>query len=50
MLLAAEQAPRAVSLDNAALAGWEYSAVERLLWIRFVNTAGPRELRVTWNR
>lgn len=50
VLLAAEQAPRDVALDNAALAGWEYSAVERLLWIRFVNTAGPRELRVTWNR
>jgi hypothetical protein len=46
MLLESTQAPHAVTLDGKNLRTFEYSAKERLLWIRFENQAQPQELSV----
>ncbi len=46
MLLESPKPPQAVILDGKNLTAFEYSAREKLLWIRFENTAAPRELTV----
>ena len=46
MLLESIKAPRTVTLAGKSLATFEYSAKERLLWIRFANDVVPRELVV----
>jgi hypothetical protein len=48
VLFRASKPPRSISLGTEALANWEYSSAEKLLWIRFQNTAAPRPLRVTF--
>jgi hypothetical protein len=46
LLLESPKAPRMVTLDGRALESFDYSAPEKLLWIRFENDAHPRELTV----
>ena len=46
MLLDSSKAPRAVTLDGENLPAYDYSAKEKLLWIRFENLAKPRKLSV----
>ena len=45
-LLESVQAPRAITLDGQAVKTFNYSPEQRLLWIRFENTASPHELAV----
>jgi hypothetical protein len=44
LLLRAPAAPTSVTLAEQPLHSFEYSAKDRLLWIRFANEARPREL------
>jgi hypothetical protein len=37
-----------VTLAGQPCESFEYSAAERLLWIRFPNEAKPRELAIKW--
>jgi hypothetical protein len=46
LLLYAPKPPRKMVLANQAVTDFEYSVAEKLLWIRFPNKAGPRELAV----
>ena len=46
VLVESPQPPQAVTLAGKNLATFEYSATERLLWIRFENDVVPRELAV----
>jgi hypothetical protein len=46
LLLRADKAPRKVLLAGEPLNSFKYSATDQLLWIRFPNSATPRELRV----
>ncbi len=46
VLLRSPAAPRRVTLGGQALQSFEYSAKDKLLWIRFENQATPRELAV----
>jgi hypothetical protein len=48
VLLESTKAPLAVTLDGKNLTTFEYSAKERLLWIRFENDVAPRELVVKY--
>jgi hypothetical protein len=48
VLLRAPKPPRSVSLSGQPIAKFEYSAKDRLLWIRFLNESRPRELNVTF--
>ena len=48
MLLESRNAPKAVTLDGKKLTTFEYSAKERLLWVRFENDAVPHELAVQY--
>jgi hypothetical protein len=48
LLLHAPASPRTVTLDGTPLESHEYSASNRLLWIRFQNKSSPRELRVSF--
>ena len=46
VLLESSRPPKSVTLDGAKLATFEFSAADKLLWIRFENTASPRELTI----
>ncbi len=46
VLLHAPEAPRAVTLAGQPCGQCQYSASERLLWIRFPNESRPRELAI----
>jgi hypothetical protein len=46
ILLESPQPPRAIMLDGKRLSTFEYSAKERLLWIRFENKSESQELSV----
>ncbi|MGC3958164.1 MAG: hypothetical protein QM813_09560 [Verrucomicrobiota bacterium] len=46
VLLSAASVPKSVTLDGAAVTGFEYSPSEKLLWIRFPNESRPRTLTV----
>jgi hypothetical protein len=46
MLLESPKSPRQVLLDGKRLENFEYSAKERLLWLRFENEVTPRKLTV----
>jgi hypothetical protein len=46
VLLRAASAPRSVTLAGQTLHEFAYSPEDRLLWIRFVNEARPRELAI----
>jgi hypothetical protein len=46
VLLSAPTAPRTVTLGSEPLASSEYSAAQRLLWLRLTNQSAPREIRV----
>ena len=46
MLLQASRPPRSVTLDNDDVKDFNYSAVDKLLWIRFPNDTHPRTLSV----
>ena len=46
VLLRAPTAPRSVTLAGQPLESFDYSAEDRLLWIRFTNEARPRELAI----
>jgi hypothetical protein len=48
ILLHAAKAPRAITLAGQALASFEYSAKNKLLWIRFENDSAPRNLAVAF--
>jgi hypothetical protein len=48
MLLESIKAPRGVTLAGKNLTTFEYSAKERLLWIRFENATVPRALAVQY--
>jgi hypothetical protein len=48
VLLQAPEPPRAVTLAGQPCRQYQYSASERLLWIRFPNESRPRELRVEY--
>ncbi|MGO8680401.1 MAG: hypothetical protein ACLQU6_05740 [Limisphaerales bacterium] len=45
-LIHAPRPPRVVRLAGHGAVQWEYSAAERLAWIRFPNESRPRELEV----
>jgi hypothetical protein len=44
MLLPAPTAPKHATLDGHELTSTEFSATEKLVWLKFQNTARPREL------
>jgi hypothetical protein len=46
VLLSAPEPPRAVTLAGQPCGQCQYSASERLLWVRFPNESSPRELRL----
>ncbi|HNQ87080.1 MAG TPA: hypothetical protein PKM73_00445 [Verrucomicrobiota bacterium] len=46
LLARAPRPPRAVSLAGQPIADWTHDPKTRLLWIRFANTARPRQLLV----
>jgi hypothetical protein len=46
VLLRAHSKPREMTLDNQPLENFQYDAESKLLWIRFPNEAGRRELAV----
>lgn len=46
VLLHAPRPPRAITLAGQAVKDFEYSATEKLLWLRFPNETRPRELEV----
>jgi hypothetical protein len=48
VLLHAPEPPRAVTLAGQPCGQYQYSASERLLWIRFPNDSRPRELEVEY--
>ncbi len=48
VLLCSPLAPRLVSLAGQPCDQYEYSATERLLWIRFPNQSAPRQLAVEY--
>ena len=48
VLVRAAAAPRAVKLAGQPLENFQYDPEGKLLWIRFPNEAGPRELAVVW--
>jgi len=46
VLMSASKRPVKVTLAGAELTDWEWDEAERLLWVRFANTSGPREFAV----
>ena len=46
VLVHAPRAPQEVTLGGNPLTSFEYSAAERLLWVRFENDVRPRELKI----
>lgn len=44
VLVALPKPPKQVTLAGAAVADWRWDDTERLVWVRFPNTSGPREL------
>jgi hypothetical protein len=46
VLLRAPRSPKSVTLTGEPALKFVYSSAERLLWVRFPNTAQPRELNV----
>ncbi len=46
VLMAVPKRPAKVTLAGSELNDWEWDEAERLLWVRFANTSGPRELAV----
>lgn len=46
MLLESARPPKAVELDGKNLTTFDYSAKQKLLWIRFENLATPRKLTI----
>jgi hypothetical protein len=46
LLLESPRPPKKITLAGQSLTNFEYSAQEKLLWIRFDNEAAPRELSV----
>ena len=46
LLVYSPKTPRRVTLEGEALQSFNYSPVERLLWIRFENESRPRELKI----
>lgn len=46
VLLHAPKPPREIKLTGQPLTGFDYSTSEKLLWIRFPNASGPRELTI----
>jgi hypothetical protein len=46
VLLYASREPKRVTLAGAPLGKWRWDSNERLVWISFTNTSGPRELTV----
>jgi hypothetical protein len=44
LLLRTSTAPSSLTLDGQAVEGFQYSAAEQLLWIRFPNQSTPREI------
>lgn len=46
VLLRTEKAPRAITLAEQPWANFEYSATEKLLWVRFPQRSAPRELTI----
>jgi hypothetical protein len=48
MLLESSKAPRSITLAGKKMTTFEYSAQEKLLWIRFENDVSPRELSIQY--
>lgn len=48
MLLQSPQPPQSVTLDGTKLTTFDYSAEEKLLWIRFDNSASRRDLTIAY--
>jgi hypothetical protein len=48
VLLHAPKPPRQVTLAGQSLNDFNHSVAEKLLWIRFTNESGPRELQVVF--
>jgi hypothetical protein len=48
LLLRASTPPRSVTLAGQPLEGFNYSAPDHLLWVRFNNEARPRELEIAF--
>jgi hypothetical protein len=46
VLVHAPKPPRAITLAGQPVEDFEYSAAEKLLWLRFANATSPRELAV----
>lgn len=46
VLLRTEKPPRAITLADQPWANFEYSATEKLLWVRFLQRSAPRELTI----
>jgi hypothetical protein len=46
VLARADRAPKSVTIEGQTLTTVQYSAEERLLWVRFVNQSRPRELLI----
>lgn len=46
VLLAAPSVPKSVTLAGEEVREWRWDQTERLAWVRFTNTSGPRELAV----
>ncbi len=48
LLLHASKSPGTVTLAGQTIQSWNYSKEEALLWVRFENESGPRELTVSF--
>jgi hypothetical protein len=48
VLLRTPGAPREITLAGEPLSDWRWDEPEQLLWVRFSNSASPRELRVAY--
>ena len=46
LLLRLPRAPRSATVDGQAIADMKYDPTERLLWLRFPNTAEPRRIEI----
>jgi hypothetical protein len=48
VLFHAPRKPRSILLGGQEVSEWRWDKEERLLWVRFGNTSGPRELSVNF--
>jgi hypothetical protein len=48
VLMQCAKSPQAITLDGEALKDFDYSARDKLLWIRFANSAQPRTLSLSF--